>query len=254
MRVMNDRIKYNARFDVVSLFNSIELKDIESALVSRVNELIANTTLQIKSLDELAFIRNFHKTCTNSSVRHIEIPLSVRKAIRLHNKIQNMWSDISDDDYEFYWTGDIRKNEYSKNRCGFRWVRCNALTDAAPPHIDGTVGGHMWNEYPKMLSLWVPINEEALLSSLPILESCKDGNLQLEESSFNKSISRELVLKGPLRWVKPCLQKGDVVVFDGTTIHKGAVNTANNDRVSIEIRLYESGWVESAYESLRGQD
>jgi hypothetical protein len=52
--------RFVARFEVVRLFGSIELHDIESALVGRINELIANRFQQITSVDELAFVRECH--------------------------------------------------------------------------------------------------------------------------------------------------------------------------------------------------
>ena len=42
---------------------------------------------------------------------------------------------------------------------------------------------------------------------------------------------------------------GDAIIFDGNTVHCGAVNSEANDRFSVEIRLYETGWVEKAYNS-----
>ena len=129
-------------------------------------------------------------------------------------------------------------------------VRPNKKNDVAPPHTDKHIGGIYRESNIRFLSLWVPLNEIGCKESLALARSSHNKShpkSELTESNGKLSICYKESYFNKFKIVRPRLQLGQGIVFDGNILHGGAYNSLNSTRVSIEIRFYPKNLIESLY-------
>jgi hypothetical protein len=238
-------------FKVIDIFNQSEIELILHTIFKQIKISI------IESIDQhdLNFLykyekQNLHDLIVSSPKRYINLPQIIIRKIESNKQLNQLWTDYSNQKYMIFWTGNIKNKLFEKNAAGFRLVRPNKKNDVAPPHTDKHIGGIYRESNIRFLSLWVPLNEIGCKESLALARSSHNKShpkSELTESNGKLSICYKESYFNKFKIVRPRLQLGQGIVFDGNILHGGAYNSLNSTRVSIEIRFYPKNLIESLY-------
>ena len=234
-------------FCVINLFSKKNIDDLTNQLVKEINlKLVGNkfkfTKKNLANFHKVVLNNNSLKKVFDSKKRYIELKKNIIEKLNCKNLssfLNQLWRH---NNKKIVWIGNPKLKEIKYNKAGYRIFvpskkKNNIKKSAGFPHIDAY---SLKNN--NFITLWIPLigfSEKYTMMIAPKshIKLHSKNKFAKKKNYISRILSKNYSNK--FNFVRPRLNKGQVIIHHPNVIHSGGLNIGTKTRVSIEIRLFD---------------